>query len=66
MAPFKADCEAVEQAFEALAETTFFDCFAVRRGCILHDPIEVWELFAFNDGADGFGVPGHPLDAAHS
>jgi hypothetical protein len=66
MAAFKADCEAVEEAFEPLLETAFFHCFAVRRGCILHDPIEVWESLPFNDGADGLGVLYHPVDSAHS
>jgi hypothetical protein len=66
MGPFKADSEAVEQAFESVLETAFFNCFAVRRGCIRYDPIKVWESPAFNDGAGGFGVFDHPVDAAHS
>jgi len=66
MAAFKADCEAIEQAFESLPETAFFHCFAVRRGCIFHDPAKVRESLAFNDRADGFGVLCHPVNAAHS
>ena len=66
MAAFKADCEAVEQAFKPVPESSFFNCFAVRGGCIFHDPIKVWESLAFNDGAGGFGVLYHPVDAANS
>lgn len=49
MAASKADFEAVEQAFEPLLETAFLHCFAVRRGCIFYDAIEVWKSLAFDD-----------------
>src|SRR5262245_44838699 len=46
---FQADCEAVQQAVESLLEAAFFDRFAVRRGGVLHDPIEVRKSPAFHN-----------------